>query len=260
MRTLSLKGLNIFCLITALILAGCTGGGANPSAQSSAAVSRPDPEPTRTCEEVEQSLDLEFDLATRTASLPPLASGITVLDAGMLESLDLPTGTRSGTATTLVFAVVRSGNLESSVEVHYSTRPGTATEYADYEPVSGYVAFAPSQFVTYIHVPVNNDWDPECPESFHVVLEAAHPNAVILRERATGTILDDDHGRSQFRPMPDAEVALPDSDYCEPLAEPRTDDINACSAISCVTGKPIYWTYCPVGQPLHALLDSQAAN
>lgn len=245
----------------AALLAGCGGAPAAADARAVAAASAiPGPAPDAQCPQVDPP-------AHRTSPSPALvipdtAAVITILDAGTVETLPTVPGSQMPTLqTTLLFAIVRSGNLDASVEVAYSTRSGSATEYADFEPAyDRTITFAPQETVKHVAIDVRNDADPECTEDFVVRLASTQPDVVIAAVEASGTILDDDTD-AQSRPDTTIEnpvtasVAAP-SDYCESMANPQPGTVSACSAVSCATGQPMYWTHCPGGQAVSDLLEA----
>jgi len=249
---------SLACLLGALALPGC--GGEIPAAAQphSVAVSAADPVPGDAGHCAQAVRPEPKDTSQAPAATAKLQALIAVLDAGTQEYLPRPQLPAPGPipGVVLLFAVQRSGNLDTSVEVHYSTYAASASEYEDYEPVHGYVAFAPQETIRYIEVPVVDDVNPECPEEFTVRIEGAHPDAVVVRAVASGAILDDDAAGPSSGP--DLAEPLPPlgSDYCEAFTEPTPGDISFCQAISCATGEPLYWTYCPGQGQLDALLAS----
>ncbi len=89
------------------------------------------------------------------------------------------------------FVVTLSEPSTELVRVYYTTVPGTATPYEDYEPTSGWLEFEPGEVQKTIAVEIFGDLMHEPDETFFVVLSNAE-GAVIIRDTATGTILTDD--------------------------------------------------------------------
>jgi hypothetical protein len=89
-----------------------------------------------------------------------------------------------------LFTVTLASPDGSAVEVDYDTRPGTATESEDYEPVEGRLSFSGSTTEQTVAVPVVQDRLPEPAESFTVNLSSA--DALLFKSQGAGVILDDD--------------------------------------------------------------------
>lgn len=117
--------------------------------------------------------------------------GLTIGDAQITEG-------DAGT-TTIQFTVTLSSASQSSVSVGYTTLPVTATANLDYQTITDTLIFAPGQTQRVISVLVNGDLIREPDETFEVQLSNAS-GAVILDDRATGTILDND-------PLPTISIA-----------------------------------------------------
>lgn len=116
----------------------------------------------------------------------------------------------AGFATTLIpvleshgtvqLKVKRSGNMEKSVMVEYSTRDGTAKKNSDYYEVHGVLEFGPDEDEKTVEVRIIDDEEHEDNEEFYVDLVSVdcpeNPGAAIIDEsKATATVLiiDDDH-------------------------------------------------------------------
>lgn len=256
-------------------LSGCKGA---ETAAARAAESAVEPEtwaiqPGTGCAADADILRLSQQPQVANPAPPAGLAAVVIRDAGMLESftLTLPYAPQMPAPSPgptlrryLSFAVVRSGNLDGSLEVHYATSGGSATEYADFMPASGYVGFAPQETVKYIEVEVLDDGVAECAEQFRVFLTAAHPNAMIVDNEALGTVLDDDTTvDAGYEPGPDPgpppypEAAPIGNDYCESVTGAPVSGTTACAALSCATGQPLYWTHCPGTTQLHQLLSRQ---
>jgi uncharacterized repeat protein (TIGR01451 family) len=66
--------------------------------------------------------------------------------------------------------VLRYSEAVGTVTVSYTTSPGSATAGVDYVPVSGTLTFADGETEKFISVPVLEDFQAECAESFNVSL------------------------------------------------------------------------------------------
>lgn len=94
-------------------------------------------------------------------------------------------------STDAVFDVRLSSPSNREISVDYASSDGTATSSSDYAPKSGTLTFIPGTTRQTITVPVDADTLDEANEDFFVTL--TNPtNATVSRDRATGTITDDD--------------------------------------------------------------------
>jgi hypothetical protein len=89
------------------------------------------------------------------------------------------------------FTVTRSGNLDETVTVNYSTANGGALSGSDYVAQSGTLTFAPGQTTQIITILVNGDLTDEYDQGFYVNLSAA-TNANLTDSQGFGNILDND--------------------------------------------------------------------
>ncbi|QJB28667.1 Calx-beta domain-containing protein [Limnospira fusiformis] len=90
------------------------------------------------------------------------------------------------------FKVTLNSPSNQIVRVNYATADGTATVAdRDYEPTSGELVFRRGQTERVIRVPVIGDTKVEPDETFKVILSDPQ-NAELGRDKATGTILNDD--------------------------------------------------------------------
>ena len=142
-----------------------------------------------------------------TASLGGTSSAATLrvpwaaTQGGVLPVLTIAPVSDGEDAGQFAFAVTLSPASQQTVTVAYATADGTATAGADYTGASGTLAFAPSETVKTIAVPVQDDGLDEGDESFTVELSAPSDEATPLNATfggggttlsATGTIADDD--------------------------------------------------------------------
>jgi Ca2+-binding RTX toxin-like protein len=101
----------------------------------------------------------------------------------------------SGLAT-MTFKILIDGSSKRTVQVNWSTSPGTATPGVDsivypedYRTTSGTATIRAGTGYAYVRVPIGGDIYAEGPETLFVDL-AGPVNAVIADGRATGTILE----------------------------------------------------------------------
>ncbi len=124
----------------------------------------------------------------------PTEVRISVLDAAIAEDVpalrtrDLPS---LNVGNTVSMRVVLSEGATDPVAVDYQTSSGTATQGVDFGGTGGTISFAEGDTAFVIHVPITGDNDPENNETFTLTLSDAF-RAVLDRDVATGTILDDD--------------------------------------------------------------------
>jgi hypothetical protein len=97
----------------------------------------------------------------------------------------------TGTSLPLKLRVVLSEPAVDPVAVNYTTVSGSALPGSDYGTTAGTISFAPGNTTFYVTVPVTPDAVPEPDEAFFLVLSNPF-RAILDRDTATGTILDDD--------------------------------------------------------------------
>lgn len=91
--------------------------------------------------------------------------------------------------------IVRTGDVETPLEVEYCTEDGTAQAGSDYVPAKGIVHFNPGEKEKKIKLEVIDDDVFEADEHFYVRLSSSEPKGCIMSPTlATVIILDDDHG------------------------------------------------------------------
>ncbi|MCM1984006.1 Calx-beta domain-containing protein [Lyngbya confervoides] len=90
-----------------------------------------------------------------------------------------------------VISVMRSGAVDSSISVDYTTVDGTAIAGADYQAKSGTLTFAPHEVLKQIVVPILNDALPEANEQFRLML-FNEVNAVLGSPRELLFTLEDE--------------------------------------------------------------------
>jgi aryl-phospho-beta-D-glucosidase BglC (GH1 family)/Ca2+-binding RTX toxin-like protein len=91
----------------------------------------------------------------------------------------------------MVFTVIRSGDLSSASSVNYATANGTAIAGSDYTAAAGAVTFAAGQATATVTVQVTNDTLVESPETLTINLSGG-TNVTIADGSAIGTINSDD--------------------------------------------------------------------
>jgi serralysin len=91
----------------------------------------------------------------------------------------------------MVFTIVRSGDLSLASSVNYSTANGSATAGSDYSAANGTISFAPGQATATVAVNVINDSLVENPETLTLNLSGG-TNVAIADGVANGTINSDD--------------------------------------------------------------------
>jgi hypothetical protein len=117
-------------------------------------------------------------------------------------------GEAAGTAT---IAVTRSGNLRSTVTVHYATSNGSALAGSDYTAGSGTLTFGDNEETKTFSVPITNDTGVEADETVTLTLSAAGAGATLgSPAAATLTIADNDVA------LPVVTVAASDNSASEP--------------------------------------------
>ena len=118
------------------------------------------------------------------------ARGVIQDDEAFLTVADSTADEASGELEFVVTASRLSAG-DPPVNVDYATEDGTATAGADYEAVSGTLAFTAERLEQTIAVPVTDDGIDEPDETLTVVLSKP-VNAALKVEVVEGTILDDD--------------------------------------------------------------------
>jgi hypothetical protein len=112
-----------------------------------------------------------------------VAPGLSIDDVAMREG--------DAGSSSMIFTVTLSAPSPVPVSVNYATADGTARAGADYAAQSGTLVFPAGTTKQTIAVTIDGDKLGESDESVIVVLSGAS-NAVLIDERAIGTILDDE--------------------------------------------------------------------
>jgi hypothetical protein len=81
---------------------------------------------------------------------------------------------------------------DESVTVYYATADGTTIVGSDYQAAAGTLTFAPGETTKTITIEVKGDSKKEADETFWLDLFGLSSNALFTKQRALGTILNDD--------------------------------------------------------------------
>lgn len=128
-----------------------------------------------------------LDVAAALRLDPPSSPGvsqITITDITLKEGQD-------GTAFA-VFTIGLNKTSATPITLNYATADGSAVAGTDYTAVSGTLTFEPGSVSKTVQVPVTGDSVIEDDEKFYLNLSNASANALISRDQATATILNDD--------------------------------------------------------------------
>ncbi len=148
--------------------------------------------------------DEQFTVVLGAAAGAVVADGVglgTIIDDDATPALSIADSNgdeASCRSTFMGFGVTLAPASGQTVTVGYSTLPGTATAWADYQPVSGTLTFAPGTTTAQVLVPIVDDRVTEPPEQFDVRLADAL-NAALADEEGTGTITDFDFSLEPYR-------------------------------------------------------------
>lgn len=133
--------------------------------------------------------------------------------------------------TNAVFTVTLSQPSTSTITVNYATSSGTASTNSDYLATSGTLSFAPGQTSLTVPVIIVGNTRNEGNDTFFVNL--SNPtNAIISRNKGTGTILNDD-------PLP--SISINDVSLTE--GNSGTKNFNFTVSLSAVSGQIISLAY-----------------
>ena len=141
--------------------------------------------------ENDESFTLTIDPSNANCST--CSASATIIDNDPPPTVSIADASQSeGDSTSeLQFAVTLSAPSGKVVTVNYATADGTAKAGSDYTAESGVVTFQPDDTSETIGIEILGDLENEDTETFSVTLSGAS-NATIAREKATGTITDDD--------------------------------------------------------------------
>jgi hypothetical protein len=115
-------------------------------------------------------------------------------DEPRISISDVPkTEGRKGKTTLFTFTVTLSASYDQPVTMSFTTVNGTATTGdGDYVAKSGTLTFAPGQTTKTITIDVKGDSKRETNETFYLDLFGNSGNALLVKKRGVGTILNDD--------------------------------------------------------------------
>src|SRR6266850_6748423 len=100
---------------------------------------------------------------------------------------------KTGQTTLFTFTVTLSAAYDQAVTVSFRTVDGTAkTSDSDYMAKSGTVTFTPGETTKTITIEVKGDSKREANETFFLDLFGNSSNSLFTKNRAIGTILNDD--------------------------------------------------------------------
>jgi hypothetical protein len=102
---------------------------------------------------------------------------------------DIVVGEKDGFAE---FVVRLNAPSTAAVSVNYFTSNGSAVANPDYIGVSGKLTFAPGEMVKTVEVPIIDDTAVEAKENFFFNLSSPTGGAVIGKDTALATIIDND--------------------------------------------------------------------
>jgi hypothetical protein len=166
---------------------------------------------------------------TRAPTTNTTVPGEVVTDPVLVSIGDVSSPEGDIDPRTMSFPVTLSRPMDSTVSMHYAVTGISATAAVKPEPgidlrlVSGTVTFAPgtsgiTPVVKRIGVTIRGDVAVEPDETFAVTLSDPSPNAKLVRDVATGTILNDDGvvsgttvgvGDASIVPVPGRTLSLP---------------------------------------------------
>lgn len=106
-------------------------------------------------------------------------------------------------STNIIVSVTLSASNGEPVTVDFSTVDGTATAPADYSSTNGTLIFNPGETNHSFSIAIHGDATDELNETF--LIQLSNPaGAVLARNQATVTILDDDNGPPSLTQIPDS--------------------------------------------------------
>ena len=114
-----------------------------------------------------------------------------------INSVSLTEG-NSGTKL-MTFTVTLSAAYDQPVTVKYATQNGSAVAGSDYVATAGSLTFAIGQTTKTFTVAIKGDKSKEYDEYFNVLLSDASDNALLYNSTGSGSILNDDGGKSPRR-------------------------------------------------------------
>jgi uncharacterized delta-60 repeat protein/uncharacterized repeat protein (TIGR01451 family) len=122
----------------------------------------------------------------------PSAATVTIINNDDVLGFNIAFYSVSENAGQAVVTVERTGGSVGTVTVDYTTQDGTAIAGADYQTSAGTLVFTNGQTIQTFTVPIINDTLVEGNESVDLILSGATGTAILGRQLATLTIVDDD--------------------------------------------------------------------
>ena len=116
-----------------------------------------------------------------------------------IQNVAIPEGD-AGT-TEAIFTVTRTGSTAGTTTVDYATNQFSASSPQDYLDTSGTLTFAPGEASKSFAVTIVGDTQAEADTEIYSVVLTSPVNGLVLRDRATGAIIDDDFAMVVRRPM-----------------------------------------------------------
>ena len=111
-----------------------------------------------------------------------------------ISAVDTNAPEGNNSANNLIFQVTLSGVSGQMVTVDYATASGTATAGSDYTTMAGTLTFYPGATSQVVVVPILTDTANEPDETIFLNLTNPTGGATIAKDRAVGTLLNDDSG------------------------------------------------------------------
>lgn len=140
-----------------------------------------------------RTLTVSLSNPTGGASLgTPRTATVTIVNNDDVLGFNISDYSVSENATQAVITVERTGASVGTVTVDYTTMDGTATAGADYQESFGTLVFTNGQTIQTFTVPIIADTLVEGNETVDLVLSGATGTAILGRQFATLTIVDDD--------------------------------------------------------------------
>ncbi|NDA66246.1 MAG: hypothetical protein EBY09_06345, partial [Verrucomicrobia bacterium] len=184
-------------------------------------------------QEPTETFSLSLTNVTGEASLGAVTNAtITVLDNDSTLQLTSTAQTVTESAGSVTFTVVRTGFLNNTVTVPFSTVDGTAVAGSDYVQTTNVLTFGTNVSSQNIIIPILNDTVVESTETFTLQLYPPGGEASLGgNSSATITILDDDSSVSFTAPT----VAVAESAGGVTLTVARTGTLNSTVSVQFAT-------------------------
>lgn len=148
---------------------------------------------------------------------PPFKAVLTIQNddprpAETYITVDDPQVKEGVTYNHMVFTITRSGELNRTTQLSFSTADGTATAGVDYAPWSNlYMSFNAGDTTRSVEVVIKGDKDVEPDETLILHLTTSESYTTLLKSQGVGTILNDDTGVLPTVSISDAQLIEGDS-------------------------------------------------